>query len=349
MDIHITDREPTINDIKKRITKLNKDISKLAKEKTNPIWNVPNMTQATLLSKYNNRDYSTGPKGDAQATRSNWWGFPGRGGWGANIFPNDVAWWIANKDYTMNGTLGYFYYVYDSPDDKPMDLYWVVDNDGILKVNGKTITGATNVGGGKSVAINIKAGKNVFEFKCINFGGPAGFVFYAYEGYTKKVYFKSGPGWGFSTSPVSDYTMINNTVDYLEKTSKNIYQQIKDIQTLIQNVSPKVVENNTLKELNVTTLLEKLAEAKTTYAALVKEAKIPQYYNDRSQEANIKANSNFNQYVLYLIFTILFLIGLIFVLKNPEAGNLDILMLILGLGILLYYGYEYYMMKQRSK
>ena len=118
---------------------------------------------------------------------------------------------------------------------------------------------------------------------------------------------------------------------------------------MINNVSPKVIENNTLKDTNITKLLETLAQSKTTYAALVEEAKIPDFYTDMNETANIKANSNFSQYVLYLIFTIFFLIGLFFVLKNPEAGSLDILMLVLGLGVLLYYGYEYYMKKQRTK
>ena len=360
MDPHITDREPTITDIKKRIEQLNKDISKLAAAKNNAsTWNIPNMTQATLLKKYNSTNYSSGPKGVARVVNAGWWGSPNpSSAWGKNFFPNDIAWWISIQNYMLLNTMGFFYYIYNSPTAKNIGIYTVIDDICALKVNGQTITRSPtpgDYGGGGAFNVNLKAGKNVFELRLHNGGGPGAFVFYAYDPKNNnKVLFKSGdPGWGVTSNQTYDYNLVTNDSEYLEKSNKksseNIYRQIKDIQTLIENVSPKVVENNTLKDTNATTLLAKLDQAQATYAALVEEIKIPDYYTASNEAANIKTNSNFNHYVLYLIFTILFLIGLLFVLKNPEAGNLDTMMLILGIGIILYHGYEYYMKKQRTK
>ena len=353
MDYDTTDREPTITDIKSRLAYLNADINKLATTKPNENqWNIPNMTQATLLSKYNNRDYTSGARGVAAATSANWWGFPGQGGWGSNLFPNDIAWWIANSDYTMNGTLGYFYYVYNSPVDKRISVYWVVDNDGVLKVNGNTIIGATNLGGGFKVDIDIKAGKNVFEFECINYGGQAGFVFYAYEISTNRVLFKSGPGWGLSSLPVPDYNRITNNKEYLHKSEKQANDSIRDqisyIRGMIKKVTKKLDDNTLKKDSKILPLLSKIRELQVTYDELVEKAKIPNYFDDSEEVTKIQAISSFNKYVWYLIFFILFFIAFFFILKKPEAGNLDMFMLALGVCILIYYAYNYYEMKNRA-
>jgi hypothetical protein len=377
MDPHITDREPTINDIKKRIEQLNKDINKLATAKSNPsTWNIQNMKKLMRIRKFNNNTYSSGDNPFQQAINQGWWGngnppppsSPNRTQWGVNMFPSSIAWWIGNLPGentpnasitygSTNGTKSYFYYLYNSPSAMEVYLYAVLPSNIGLKINGVS-KGMTPFNGdwfyGCSLSVNLKAGKNVFEISSTTGLPNSGFVFYVATSDRSTVLFKTGdPEWGVTVNPVPDYTMIANDGDFLEKSNKksseNIYQQIKDIQTLIQNVAPKVVENNTLKDSNINTLLGALAHAQTTYAELVEEAKIPDYHTASNETANIKANSNFSQYVLYLIFTFLFLIGLLFVLKNPEAGNLDILMLALGLGILIYHGYEYYVMKQRSK
>ena len=377
MDPHITDREPTINDIKKRIEQLNIDINKLATGKSNQsTWNIANMKKLMRIRKFNSTTYSSDDKPFQQAINQGWWGngnppppsSPNRTNWGVNMLPSSIAWWIGNLpgenrpnatiSYgSTNGTKSYFYYVYNAPSAMQVYLYAVLPSAIGLKINGES-KGMTPFNGdwfyGCSLSVNLQSGKNVFELSSTTGLPNSGFVFYVATTDRSTVLFKTGdPGWGVTVSPVPDYNMITNNVDYLEKSNKksseNINKQIRDIQTLINNVSPKVIENNTLKDTNITKLLETLAQSKTTYAALVEEAKIPDFYTDMNETANIKANSNFSQYVLYLIFTIFFLIGLFFVLKNPEAGSLDILMLVLGLGVLLYYGYEYYMKKQRTK
>jgi hypothetical protein len=334
---------------------------------------------------------------------------------------------------------------------KNIGIYMVFDNQVILKVNGQTIAGSVG-----NYAVDLVAGKNVFEFQLINTGGPGAFVFYAYEiGNNNNVYFRSGdPGWGYSMTPVPDYTMISNekelssqsrmnfaTVygnngsvsctkychgsggrqwggglpaewkgaqcasagkngnipcskatqdpadpngilqcvcqrndDFPYETRNNAWtfpdvpqpttvadnsdvnqmrlsidNQIRNIQTLLKNVAPKMKDNISKKEELVAPLLATLAEAKTTYAALVEEAKIPDFYSAGNEVAKIKATAGFNKYVWYLIFTVLFLIAMAMVLKNPEAGRLDMVMLVLGLAIVVYYVYQYYDKWQRTK
>lgn len=141
----------------------------------------------------------------------------------------------------------------------------------------------------------------------------------------------------------------NNQRQYLQNKNDSISQEIRNIHRLLQNVVPKIEDNNTLKDKNIPILLAKLAESQATYADLVEHSLIPNYFDASNEETKINAESNFNQYVLYLIFIIFFMIGLFFVLKNPEAGNLDMLMLILAIYILLYYVYQYYVMKSQSK
>jgi hypothetical protein len=176
-------------------------------------WNITNMTKPTLIKKYNSNDYSSGPQGIEAAFQAGWWGMPSKGGWGVNLFPNDVAWWISTSNYTVVGTMGYFYYLLNSPNAKHIGLYWVNDDDAVVKLNGNIITGTSNLGwAGKNVGVNLQAGKNVFEINLINGGGPGALVFYAYEGYTNKILFKSGDdGWGISSKPVSDYNLITNS------------------------------------------------------------------------------------------------------------------------------------------
>lgn len=278
MDPHITDREPTITDIKKRIDQLNKDIIKYDTAYKNQIRkNDPN-----FVTVYHNNGTVSCNKYCHGAGGRSWWG--------------------------------------------ELPIEW---------------KGAQCVVAGKNRNIPCsKAKKDPAE--------PTGNLQCVCQRNDDFPYETHPTPW---TKPdVTPPTAPElNTTSELSKMRTSIDQQIRDIKILIQNVSPKVVENNTLKDTNTTTLLAKLAQAQTTYADLVEEIKIPDYFNASNEAANIKTNSNYNHYVLYLIFTILFIIGLLFVLKNPEAGNLDTMMLVLGLGILLYHGYEYYMMKQRTK
>ena len=131
--------------------------------------------------------------------------------------------------------------------------------------------------------------------------------------------------------------------------SDSIHSQINDIDILIKNVLPKMNDNEGHKDKIILPLLSQIRELKATYKNLKKEAEKPSYFENNAETEKIKATSSFNNYVLYLIYFILFFIALFFILKNPEAGNLDMFMLILGISILIYYVYEYYVMKQRTK
>ena len=128
-----------------------------------------------------------------------------------------------------------------------------------------------------------------------------------------------------------------------------IYNQISNIRILIDNVLPKMHDNIYEKNSSVLPLLNKIQELHMSYAALVEEAKIPDYFTASKESAHIKANSDFNQYAWYLLFTILFLIAFFFILKNPESGNLDIFMLALSGGVVVYYVYQYYDTWRRSQ
>jgi hypothetical protein len=129
----------------------------------------------------------------------------------------------------------------------------------------------------------------------------------------------------------------------------SIHSQIKNIKILIDNVLPKMHDNVFYQNSSVLPLLRKIKELQTTYAALVKEANIPDYYRASNETAHIKAKSGFDHYILYLLFTIFFLISLFFIFKNPEAGNLDMFMLALSGGIIVYYAYQYYDNWRRSQ
>lgn len=128
-----------------------------------------------------------------------------------------------------------------------------------------------------------------------------------------------------------------------------IYNQISNIKILIDNVLPKMHDNIYEKNSSILPLLKKIQELRVTYAALVEEAKIPDYHRASNESTHIKANADFNQYAWYLLFMIFFLIAFFFILKNPESGNLDIFMLVLSGGVIVYYVYQYYDKWRRMK
>jgi hypothetical protein len=189
-----------------------------------PRWNIINMKPATLIKKFNSNNYSGGPAGHGAAINGDWWGAPravGSNGWtwGVNKFPNKIAWWISIDDFWKVGSMGYFYYVYNSPVAKTnIKIYMVIDDAGELNINGVNSTIAQPDGagyGGWTHTVNLLAGKNVIRFKLVNTGGPGAFVLYGYDesaSADNKVLFMSGPGWGTSDlTPPGDYNLITNT------------------------------------------------------------------------------------------------------------------------------------------
>jgi hypothetical protein len=177
-------------------------------------WNIPNMNKPSLISKFNSSDYSNGP----QPLHPGTWGAPSQGGWGINVWPNDnSAWWLSTSNWSYVGTMGYFYYVYNSPAAKTIVIYAIVDDNCVLKINGTMITMIGKYGtGGRVYLANIPAGKNVFELELINTGGPAAFVFYAADSpnYRSLLFSSTTTGWGYTSTPVPNYNLITNlTVD----------------------------------------------------------------------------------------------------------------------------------------
>ena len=144
-------------------------------------------------------------------------------------------------------------------------------------------------------------------------------------------------------------TKLNVTFSDIKLMSDSIADQITAIRSLIKKINPKMDDKNLKKNATISPLLNKIQNLQDTYEELVEKAKIPNYFDDDVEVTNIQANSSFNKYGWYLLFFILFFVAFIFILKKPEAGNLDMFMLALGLGILLYYAYNYYDMKQRAQ
>jgi hypothetical protein len=186
-------------------------------EVVNPLWNIPSMSKPTLLKLFNSSDYSGRPAGVANVVSQNWWGNPWEylngGGWGVNIWPNKHAWWISTENYGIVGTMGYFYYVYDSNSTSQIYIYTIQDDSIVLKLNGVIVNPLWNdtLWGNLYVA-RLKVGKNVFEVQLINTGGPGAFALYVAKTtrWWKNVLFTSGPGWGYTSTPVNSSNTITN-------------------------------------------------------------------------------------------------------------------------------------------
>ncbi len=150
---------------------------------------------------------------------------------------------------------------------------------------------------------------------------------------------------------VTDSTIVSTQHDYddIKHMGDSISDQITAIRELIKSVNPKMEDKYSKINEAIFPLLNKIQKLQDTYEELVEKAEIPNYYDDDIEVANTQARSNFNKYGWCLLFFILFFIAFIFVLKKPEVGNLDRFMLALGVGILLYYAYNYYDMKQRAQ
>jgi hypothetical protein len=180
-------------------------------------WNINNMTPPKLLYKYNNSDYSNGPQ---PSVNERWWGVPSQGGWGINLWPGDKsAWWISTSDHMKMGTMGYFYYIYNNgyATAQTVLIYAVIDDKGVLKINGVVINSLGDYGiGGRLYLANLAPGKNVFELELVNTGGPGAFVFYVtpWPHWYGHILFTSGSsGWGYKDSPGNYNSVTIGPVD----------------------------------------------------------------------------------------------------------------------------------------
>lgn len=174
---------------------------------------LPPMTDATLLVKFNSDSYGWG----ARPVYNRVWGMPTAPlqpytGWGINYWPtNTDAWWISTNDYFHVGTMGYFYYTYRTAVEKKISVYMVVDDAiSAFKVNGikqTSTSGSWGVGGHMFFNVTLKAGVNIIQVVLVNTGGPGAFVFYASDspdGNSNVILFTSGPGWVYSKTDNED-------------------------------------------------------------------------------------------------------------------------------------------------
>jgi hypothetical protein len=165
---------------------------------------------------------------------------------GSNIFPNDkTAWWIgfsvtpntdkdwlakeaANWGYTTPEQF-YFYYVYNNTSGAPQTISIYMLFQPRLKVNGVPITlvlepgkipawGNLNNPNGKYFKgkgsymgdVTLKTGKNVFEIPRSTGYCNSGFMAYFYDK-NRTILFRTGdPGWGVTTTPAPDWSMVSN-------------------------------------------------------------------------------------------------------------------------------------------
>jgi hypothetical protein len=204
---------------------------------TSAMWNTSNMKKPMMIKKFNNSTYASSETPFTQSIQQGWWGLSNppapnntnKTNWGVNMFPNDIAWWIGNLPGAntptasvayngVDGTTSYFYYVYNAPRTMPIYIYAVFPaSSTILKRNGiyKSLTpynGDWVYGGSRFTT--LRPGKNVFEISSPTGLPASGFVFYVATADKSTVLFKSGdPGWGVTTTAVSDYKLITSGGD----------------------------------------------------------------------------------------------------------------------------------------
>jgi len=69
---------------------------------------------------------------------------------------------------------------------------------------------------------------------------------------------------------------------------------------------------------------------------------------DKHIVSSLKTDSSYSKYMLYFVFMLFVIAGLIYIYIVPESGNLDMFMLFVGLIIIGYYLYDYITIKIRN-
>lgn len=147
---------------------------------------------------------------------------------------------------------------------------------------------------------------------------------------------------------------IKNKYNFGDKTYKNkikmdsfILNETNNIKILIKNLLPKMEDNHYYQNDNFTKFMQIINEINGVFRELDMKLKIPDLFDANFETAKIESTTNFNKYILYFIFAI-FIIGcLIYITKNPEAGNIDMFILVLAVLIIIYYLYDYIMKKKK--
>ena len=115
-----------------------------------------------------------------------------------------------------------------------------------------------------------------------------------------------------------------------------------------KNIQPIQNDNVSYKNLSSAKLLTELNKLHSTFDNLKENLKKPILLEGNYEVSQLTSGANFSNYMLYFLCAIFVVVSLTFIYKNPEIGNLDIFMVVLAVGVLIYYIYDYYMMKQRK-
>ena len=359
------DREPTITDIKKRLSELNDEINIYANEHiVVSDWSIKSMNKPFYIKKFNSTSYGTNEEKPYQGS-GGWWGDSHASSghnWGRNLFPNDKkAWWIGDSiierwrfgQEVPESEKRFYYYLYEAPENMTVSIYKIGWWNS-LKVNGQPINFTNDAGipyPGQNGSFHLSEGKNVFEIT-VTAGIPtSGAIMYVYD-QNNNILFRTGdPGWGVSDKPVPDYTLItlNNITNQDKRNSLNddILFKINDINTLLANIAPKMKDNLNFKDENKGVLLAQFKQLEMTFHQLNEKLKKPLVLEGNYEVSQIKTTGNYSNFILFVLFAIFMVVSLIFIVINPEIGNLDMFMLALALLIVIYYIYEYYTMKKR--
>ena len=135
----------------------------------------------------------------------------------------------------------------------------------------------------------------------------------------------------------------------LSQLKTNINIAVRDINATIAEITPMGDGNRMAMDSNVMKLLQINQELQDTYVEMEDKAQAPILLEGNYQAAKIKTSANFYTYIFYLLFAIFIFVSLIIIYRNPEAGNLDMFILVLAVIIIIYYLYDYYVKKKRSK
>jgi hypothetical protein len=145
--------------------------------------------------------------------------------------------------------------------------------------------------------------------------------------------------------PENLVNITDDNKEFLNTLNADITQLAEEINMLINKVLVNDPKNKALMERKVSTLLKKNDNLQNLYGDIMVKQEELNTLDASYHDTHTKSESNFYIY-LYYFFLVVFIFGsLLYILKNPQDGNLD--MFILGLGIIIfaYYIYDYYFVK----
>lgn len=137
----------------------------------------------------------------------------------------------------------------------------------------------------------------------------------------------------------------NPSLDAMRDT---ILIKINRLNDLINKILPIAVDNKAQADSSVLKILNEFNQMNTEFNELVEDLKKPSELDANYEISRIKTASNFSKYLLFFILMLLVIGCLVYIFKNPEAGNLDMFILGLAIIIFVYYIYQYIMQKGRQ-